>query len=126
LSYSSGPDLVADLRDQAQPTGAVVDSVFRNFYFGFHAYEAQNIHVVGNEYRDSIVYAIDSHDRSKGLTVAYNTAYGTQLRHGITVSREVNDRHRGLRQQNRGECKFRRQCLHRQPSRHEERRAAEP
>ncbi len=91
LSYSSGPDLVADLRDQAQPTGAVVDSVFRNFYFGFHAYEAQNIHVVGNEYRDSIVYAIDSHDRSKGLTVAYNTAYGTQLRHGITVSREVDD-----------------------------------
>ncbi len=91
LTYSSGPDQVAELRDQAQPTGAVVDNVFRNFYFGFHTYEAQGIHVVGNEYRDSIVYAIDSHDRSKGLTIAYNTAYGTQLRHGITVSREVDD-----------------------------------
>jgi poly(beta-D-mannuronate) C5 epimerase len=91
FTYSSGPDRVAELRDQAQPTGIVVDNVFRNFYFGFHAYEAKDVQIVGNEFRDSIVYAVDSHDRSKGLTIAYNTVYGTQLRHGITISREVDD-----------------------------------
>jgi poly(beta-D-mannuronate) C5 epimerase len=89
LSYSSGPDQVSELRDQARPTGVIVDSVFRNFYFGFHSYEAERIQVVGNEFRNSIVYALDAHDRSKDITIALNTAYGTMLRHGITISREV-------------------------------------
>jgi len=91
LSYSSGPDAVASLRDQTRPTGVVVDNVFRNLYLGFHSYEAERVQVVGNEFRDSIFYAVDAHDRSKGITLAFNTVYGTMLRHGITISRDVED-----------------------------------
>lgn len=91
LTYSSGPDRVAELRDQERPTGTIVDNVFRNLYVGFHSYEASRIEVVGNEYRDSIAYALDAHDRSKGSVIAFNTAYGTMLRHGITISRDVDD-----------------------------------
>jgi hypothetical protein len=91
LTYSTGPDHVAELRDQARPTGTIVDSVFRNLYVGLHSYEAERIQVVGNEYRDSIVYALDAHDGSKGSIIAYNSVYGTMLRHGITVSRDVDD-----------------------------------
>jgi hypothetical protein len=91
LSYSSGPERVAELRDQVRPTGVVVDSLFQNLHFGFHSYEAEGVQVVGNEFRDSIVYALDSHDRTRGTIIALNTAYGTKQRHGITVSREVED-----------------------------------
>jgi len=91
LSYSSGPEQVAELRDQARPTGTVVDNIFHNFHFGFHSYEAERIQVVGNEFRDSVVYALDAHDRTKGTIVALNTIYGTKERHGITISREVDD-----------------------------------
>jgi Right handed beta helix region len=91
LSYSSGPERVAELRDQVRPTGVVVDSVFENFYFGFHSYEAERIQIVGNEFRDSVVYALDAHDRTRETIIALNAAYGTKQRHGITISREVND-----------------------------------
>jgi poly(beta-D-mannuronate) C5 epimerase len=91
LTYSSGPERVAELRDQARPTGVVVDSLFQNFHFGFHSYEAERIQVVGNEFRDSVVYALDAHDRTKETIIALNTVYGTKQRHGITISREVDD-----------------------------------
>jgi poly(beta-D-mannuronate) C5 epimerase len=91
LSYSAGPERVAELRDQARPTGVVVDSVFHNFHFGFHSYEAERIQVVGNEFRDSVVYALDSHDRTRETIIALNTVHGTKQRHGITISREAND-----------------------------------
>jgi hypothetical protein len=67
LSYSSGPERVAELRDQERPVGTVVDNVFRNSYFGVHSYEAQRIQVIGNEFRDSIVYAVDAQDRTSGI-----------------------------------------------------------
>ena len=91
LTYSSGPDSVSELRDQARPTGNVVDNIFRNLYAGFQSQEAQQVKIVGNEYLDSIVYGVDAHDRSNGITIAFNTVYGTMLRHGITVSREVDE-----------------------------------
>ncbi|MEE1611663.1 right-handed parallel beta-helix repeat-containing protein [Microvirga sp. CF3016] len=91
LTYSSGPDRVAELRDQARPTGTVVDSVFRNLYIGLHSYEAERVQVVGNEYRDSIAYAVDAHDGSRGSIIAFNTVYGTMVRHGIAVSRDADD-----------------------------------
>jgi poly(beta-D-mannuronate) C5 epimerase len=91
LSYSSGPERVAELRDQARATGIVVDNVFHNFHFGFHSYEAERIQVVGNEFRDSVVYGLDSHDRTREAIIALNTIHGTKQRHGITISREVND-----------------------------------
>ena len=32
---------------------------------------------------------IDPHDRSTRLTIAYNSAYGTRVKHGIIASRDV-------------------------------------
>ncbi|MEE1655755.1 right-handed parallel beta-helix repeat-containing protein [Microvirga sp. CF3062] len=91
LSYSSGPERVAELRDQERPTGAVVDNLFHNLHFGLHSYEADRIQVVGNEFRDSVVYALDLHDRTREAIIALNTVYGTKQRHGIIISREVSD-----------------------------------
>ncbi len=47
--------------------------------------------VRGNTYKNNIVYGIDPHDRSHRLIIAENTVYGTKKKHGIIVSREVND-----------------------------------
>lgn len=91
LSYSSGPIRVAELRDQAHATGYVVDNVFRNSHFGFYSYEAENVHIVGNEYVDNVIYGLDPHDRTRNLTIALNTTYGTRAKHGIIISREVDD-----------------------------------
>lgn len=91
LSYSSGPIRISEMRDQAHATGYVVDNVFRNSHFGFYSYEAENIHIVGNEYVDNVIYGLDPHDRTRKLTIALNTTYGTKVKHGIIVSREVDD-----------------------------------
>ncbi|WP_445503632.1 right-handed parallel beta-helix repeat-containing protein [Microvirga sp. G4-2] len=91
LSYSSGPIRVAELRDQAHATGYVVDNVFRNSHFGFYSYEAENIHIIGNEYVDNVIYGLDPHDRTRRLTIAFNTTYGTKVKHGIIISREVDE-----------------------------------
>jgi len=45
----------------------------------------------GNNYHDNIKYGIDPHDRSRRLIIAENRASGTKEKHGIIVSREVND-----------------------------------
>lgn len=91
ISYSSGPIRVAELRDQAHATGYVVDNVFRNSHFGFYSYEAENIHIIGNEYVDNVIYGLDPHDRTRKLTIAFNTTYGTKAKHGIIISREVDE-----------------------------------
>ncbi|MFD2980383.1 NosD domain-containing protein, partial [Klebsiella pneumoniae] len=54
-------------------------------------YETQDFVVKDSTYRDNIVYGIDPHDRSHRLIIAGNTVYGTKKKHGIIVSREVND-----------------------------------
>ena len=91
LSYSSGPIRVTELRDQAHATGYVVDNMFRNSHFGFYSYEAENVHIVGNEYVDNVIYGLDPHDRTRKLTIALNTTYGTKVKHGIIISREVDE-----------------------------------
>ncbi|WP_160310433.1 right-handed parallel beta-helix repeat-containing protein [Microvirga vignae] len=91
LSFSSGPVRVAELRDQEYATGYVVDNVFRNSHFGFYSYEAENIHIIGNEYVDNVIYGLDPHDRTRKLTIAFNTTYGTKAKHGIIISREVDE-----------------------------------
>jgi parallel beta-helix repeat protein len=90
LSFSAGPSNVMKRHsEKGEPTGMVVDSLFENFEYGVYTYEAQQVAMVGNEYKDSLIYGMDPHDRSHGLTIAYNTAYGTHEKHGIIVSREV-------------------------------------
>ncbi|SDG85611.1 poly(beta-D-mannuronate) C5 epimerase [Pseudomonas benzenivorans] len=76
---------------RSEPTGWLIDSEFVDHWYGFYCYEAADVVVKGNTYRDNIVYGIDPHDRSHGLVIAENTVYGTRKKHGIIISREVND-----------------------------------
>ena len=74
-----------------KPTGWVINSDFSDLWYGFYCYEAEDVVLRGNTYHDNIVYGIDPHDRSRRLVIAENTVYGTKRKHGIIVSREVND-----------------------------------
>lgn len=69
----------------------LLDSEFIDLWYGFYCYEADDLVVARNTYRDSIVYGIDPHDRSHRLIIAENTVYGTKRKHGIIISREVNN-----------------------------------
>ncbi len=92
VSFSSGPNnwqALGDIDHNERPTGTIVNNSFNNLLFGFYSYEAYNAVLVGNEYRDNIVYGIDPHDRSTHLVMAYNTTYGSRKKHGIIISREV-------------------------------------
>lgn len=72
-------------------TGAVVENYFTDMFYGFYSYEAEDVAIVGNEFEDNVIYAIDPHDRSRRLIIANNETYNTHYKHGIIVSREVND-----------------------------------
>ncbi|WAJ36619.1 mannuronan 5-epimerase AlgG [Pseudomonas sp. GOM7] len=84
------PNMHARLQ-RPEPTGWLIDSEFVDHWYGFYCYEAQNVVIKGNTYRDNIVYGIDPHDRSHGLIIAENEVFGTKKKHGIIISREVND-----------------------------------
>lgn len=93
LSLSSGPvDLVKSRAYVlAEPTARIVENSFDQLFYGFYSYEASDVALVGNEYRDNVIYGIDPHDRTRRLLVAYNTTHGTHKKHGIIGSRGVND-----------------------------------
>ncbi|BAN46915.1 poly(beta-D-mannuronate) C5-epimerase [Metapseudomonas resinovorans NBRC 106553] len=76
---------------RSAPTGWLLDSEFVDHWYGFYCFEAENVVIKGNTYRDNIVYGIDPHDRSHGLIIAHNTVFGTRKKHGIIISREVDD-----------------------------------
>ena len=84
------PGMQARLK-RPEPTGWLIDSEFVDLWYGFYCYEAENVVIKGNTYRDNIVYGIDPHDRSHGLIIAENTVHGTKQKHGIIISREVDD-----------------------------------
>lgn len=93
FSYSQGPILVQQHRPGAlnRPTGHVIDNSFDSMYFGFFTNAADDIALIGNEYRNNLIYGVDPHDYSKRLIIAYNVSYGTHKKHGIIGSREVDD-----------------------------------
>ncbi|MBD8574900.1 mannuronan 5-epimerase AlgG [Pseudomonas syringae] len=91
VSISQYPPNAARVLKRPEPTGWIVDSQFADLWYGFYCYETQGFVIKGNTYRDNIVYGIDPHDRSHGLIIAENTVHGTKKKHGIIVSREVND-----------------------------------
>jgi poly(beta-D-mannuronate) C5 epimerase len=76
---------------RTRPTGWLLDSEFSDNWYGFYCFEADDVVIARNVYRDNILYGIDPHDRSRRLIIAENDAYGTHKKHGIIVSREVND-----------------------------------
>ncbi|UVE16854.1 mannuronan 5-epimerase AlgG [Pseudomonas sp. LS44] len=91
LSISQYTPNMSKQMGRKEPTGWLLGSDFIDMWYGFYCYEAQDIVVKGNTYRDNIIYGIDPHDRSHRLIIAENTVYGTKKKHGIIVSREVND-----------------------------------
>jgi poly(beta-D-mannuronate) C5 epimerase len=91
LSLSQySPNMDAQLK-RKPASGWAVQSEFNDFYYGFYCYEAKDVVLLGNTYKDSVVYGIDPHDRSERLIIARNTVQGTKKKHGIIVSRAVND-----------------------------------
>ncbi|MDX1456345.1 MAG: right-handed parallel beta-helix repeat-containing protein [Marinobacter sp.] len=76
---------------RSAPHAWLVESTFEEIYYGFYCYEAEDVAIVNNVYRDNIVYGIDPHDYSSRLLIAGNEVYGTREKHGIIISREVND-----------------------------------
>jgi poly(beta-D-mannuronate) C5 epimerase len=84
------PNMDARLK-RKRPTGWIINSQFNDLYYGFYCYEADDIVVLNNTYKENIVYGIDPHDRSQRLIIAHNTVEGTKKKHGIIISRAVND-----------------------------------
>jgi len=91
VSISQYTPNMAKVMKRPEPTGWLIGSEFSDMWYGFYCYEARDVVVKGNTYRDNIVYGIDPHDRSHGLIIAENTVYGTKKKHGIIISREVNN-----------------------------------
>ncbi|QIH06316.1 MULTISPECIES: mannuronan 5-epimerase AlgG [Pseudomonas] len=91
VSISQYTPNMAKVLKRPEPTGWIIDSAFSDMWYGFYCYETEGFVLKGNTYRDNIVYGIDPHDRSHGLIIAENTVYGTRKKHGIIISREVND-----------------------------------
>ncbi|MGY2175489.1 MULTISPECIES: mannuronan 5-epimerase AlgG [Pseudomonas] len=91
VSISQYTPNMAKVLKRAEPTGWIINSEFSDMWYGFYCYETTGFVIKGNTYKDNIVYGIDPHDRSHGLIIADNTVYGTKKKHGIIISREVND-----------------------------------
>ena len=91
VSISQYTPNMAKVLKRSEPTGWIIDSEFSDMWYGFYCYETTGFVLKGNTYKDNIVYGIDPHDRSHGLIIADNTVYGTKKKHGIIISREVND-----------------------------------
>lgn len=94
-SKSYGVSFSADSSDKKghdmPATGWLISSVFDDIYYGFYSYEAENIAIIKNIYRNNIIYGIDPHDRTSGLIIAENEVFGTRKKHGIIGSRAVNN-----------------------------------
>lgn len=88
VSFSSAGRFAKNL---PRPTGWIIDCRFERLYYGFYSYEADDVAIIGNIYYDNIIYGIDPHDRSNRLVIANNIVHGTRRKHGIIISREVND-----------------------------------
>ncbi|MFC4863171.1 mannuronan 5-epimerase AlgG [Pseudomonas sp. MAHUQ-62] len=91
LSISQYTPSMRKRMGRTAPSAWLLDSEFSDMWFGFYCFEADDVVIKGNTYRDNLVYGIDPHDRSHRLIIAHNTISGTRKKHGLIVSREVND-----------------------------------
>lgn len=71
-------------------TGSAIESEFAHSWFGVYTFEARDIVFRGNTFRDNTYYGLDPHDRSTGLIVEDNVAYGNGS-HALIFSRGVAD-----------------------------------
>ena len=91
LTFSTNGAFVKENPDSPWPKGWLVENEFNDLYYGFYSHEAKDIAIIGNTYKDNIVYAIDPHDRSHNLIIANNETTGTKIKHGIIASRSVHN-----------------------------------
>lgn len=84
ITLSTGPE-GRDL----PPSGSIVGSTVRNNHYGLLTWDAADITVAHNRFIRNIQYGIDPHDFTTDLLISNNTVRGTQLRHGIIISRGV-------------------------------------
>ena len=91
LSFSHYSTMAVDRLVWPRPTGWVLSSEIEDLWYGFYTWEADDVVLKGNIFRNNIKYGIDPHDRSRRLIIAENDVSGTREKHGIIISREVND-----------------------------------
>ena len=91
LSLSQYSELAVQRRAWPRPTGWVLNSQVEDLWYGFYCWEADDVVLRGNTFLNNIKYGIDPHDRSRRLIIAENDVSGTREKHGIIISREVND-----------------------------------
>jgi poly(beta-D-mannuronate) C5 epimerase len=91
LTYSTCEPCLQVSPDLPRSTGSIIGNTFTDMYYGFYSYEADDIAIVGNKYVDNAIYGIDPHDRSRRLIIANNETSGSGKKHGIIISRNVND-----------------------------------
>jgi poly(beta-D-mannuronate) C5 epimerase len=80
-----------DKQNRKKPRGWIIHSSFKDLYYGFYCYGAEDVVIINNTYQNNVIYGIDPHDYSTGLIIADNDVFDTQQKHGIIVSREVNN-----------------------------------
>jgi mannuronan 5-epimerase len=90
LSFSQYSNETVQRAVWPRPTGWVLDSRIEDLWYGFYCWEADDVVLRGNTFRNNIKYGIDPHDRSRRLIIAENDVSGTRQKHGIIISREVN------------------------------------
>lgn len=91
LSLSQYSTTVAQRKIWARPTGWFLNNEITDLWYGFYTWEADDVVLRGNRFHANIQYGIDPHDRSRRLIIAENIASGTRRKHGIIISRDVDD-----------------------------------
>ena len=90
LSFSQYSNETVERAVWPRPTGWVLSSKIEDLWYGFYCWEADDVVLRGNTFKNNIKYGIDPHDRSQRLIIAENDVFGTREKHGIIISREVN------------------------------------
>jgi poly(beta-D-mannuronate) C5 epimerase len=91
LSFSQYSTTTIQRSVWPRPTGWILRSRIEDLWYGFYCWEADDVVLRGNTFRNNIKYGIDPHDRSHRLIIAENDVSGTRQKHGIIISREVDD-----------------------------------
>ncbi|OZM80262.1 right-handed parallel beta-helix repeat-containing protein [Pseudonocardia sp. MH-G8] len=70
--------------------GGITDSIVSHLYYGLYTYEVSDLQVIGNEFRDNVLYGIDPHTGSTALRIEGNTVHDNG-KHGIILAEDVSD-----------------------------------
>ncbi len=91
LSLSQYGSLQLQSKVWPRPTGWIIETVIEDLWYGLYTWEADGVVMHSNVMKNNILYGFDPHDRSRHLIIANNDVYGTKIKHGIIISREVNN-----------------------------------